>query len=450
MKHTLFFMLASLVILAGACPVISKVTPSIPAIPATLIPATNVLATSPTPSLPAVAQARPEPTRTLPLEPSAEEPTPTTEELTTTPLNAWPTLAPQPAAPALLTPGNHLQLDEIHMVSLTEGWGIMGGYLLITADGGQTWHEVTPSVGKVDRIYGVFLDRQTAWIIFSYGGQINKNLTVYFTTDGGHTWTYNQGASIETNVAGESTWAEFAALDARNVWVMVRGVYLGAGTHFNHALFNTADGGLTWTSLDGEISDDYTGMVFADTRYGLRTLQTTGPYGPGAPAYDVTMDGGATWDGRELPPPQEAPDLFNQYPYCESYQPVFHSTLSIHMLVGCFNYHNPPTQFTSYLYSSQDGGMSWTTIHLPGKVLASQATLIYFDADHALLLGRDLYQSGDGGLSWSFVQTVYWDGQFSFVDSKHGWAVVRANGEVALVQTTNGGRTWSEIKATIK
>ena len=383
-------------------------------------------------------------------EPTPELITPTTEEATIEPFIPTPTLAPQPAAPAQLAAGYHIQLDEIHMVSQTEGWGISGRYILTTADGGQSWHETGPSVREVDKIYGAFLDRPTAWVIFSTGGQIDNMVTIYFTTDGGHTWTYNQGTSIETNVAGESTWAEFAALDARNVWVMVRGVYLGAGTHFNHALFNTADGGLTWTSLDGEISDDYTGMVFADTRYGLRTLQTTGPYGPGAPAYDVTMDGGATWDGRELPPPQEAPDLFNQYPYCESYQPVFHSTLSIHMLVGCFNYHNPPTQFTSYLDSSQDGGMSWTTIHLPGKVLASQDTLIYFDADHALLLGRDLYQSGDGGLSWSFVQTVYWDGQFSFVDSKHGWAVVRANGEVALVQTTNGGRTWSEIKATIK
>lgn len=390
------------------------------------------------------------PTLTLPPQPTAEKPTPTMEELTPTPPDTLPTQAPQPAAPARLTPGNPLQLDEIHMVSLTDGWGILEHYLLVTADGGQTWHEVTPMAGAADKLYGVFLDPQNAWIIFSSGGQIDPYLMVYFTTDGGRTWNHNQGPPVETNVTGQTTWAEFAILDARNIWVMLRGVYLGAGTHYNHALFHTTDGGLTWASLDGEISDDYTGMVFADPNTGLRTLQTVGAYAPAAPAYDVTSDGGATWDGRELPPPPDAPDLFNQYPYCESYQPVIQSTLSVHMLVGCFDDHDPPAQFTSYLYSSQDGGTTWTTTRLPDKLLASQATLFYFDSDHALLLGRDIYKSEDGGRTWSFVQTVYWDGQFSFVDAQHGWAVVRANGQAALVQTSNGGRTWNEIKATIK
>ena len=414
---------------------------------------------TPTTSPSAEPPTKPVPTRTLPLQPSIEaitpttEPpisTPTTEEPTPLPSTALPTIAPQPAAPPQLSSGSHFKLDEIHMVSLTEGWGITGRYLLVTANGGQTWREVTPSVSQADKIYGAFLDRQTAWIIFSSGSYIADPLTVYFTTDGGSTWSSNQGQPITTNVIGDSTWAEFAVLDARNVWVMVRGVYLGAGTHFNHALFHTSDGGLTWTSLDGEISDDYTGMVFADTTFGLRTLQTTGVYGPGAPAYDITTDGGATWQGRELPPPPEAPDLFNQYPYCESYQPVLLSTQSIHMLVGCFDYAFPPTQFTSYLYGSPDGGSTWTTVHLPDKVLASADTLFFFDSDHALLLSREIYQSTDGGQTWPHVQTVYWDGQFSFIDSQNGWAVVRANGEVGLVQTTNGGNRWSEIKPMIK
>jgi formylglycine-generating enzyme required for sulfatase activity/photosystem II stability/assembly factor-like uncharacterized protein len=378
-----------------------------------------------------------------------EATTPTTGEPTTTPLNASPTLAPPPTATAQLLPGSHFQLDEIHMVSQTEGWGISGGTLLVTADGSQTWRDVTPGVGQGNKIYGAFLDRQTAWIIFSYGNHIDYSLTIYFTTDGGQTWSTNQGPPLTTDVSGDSTWAEFAILDARNAWVMARGVQVGAGVHYRHKLFHTSDGGLTWTSLDGDISDDYTGMVFANTQFGLRTLQDLGFYGSGAPAYNVTIDGGATWEGRNLPPPPEAPDLFSQYPYCETYQPVLLSAQSVHMLMACFDNHNPPTKFTSYLYSSQDGGTTWTTVHLPDKVLASQDTLIYFDADHALLLGRDMYQSADGGPTWSFVQTVSWDGQFSFVDPQHGWGVVRGGGLVALVNTINGGKTWAEIKPAI-
>jgi len=249
---------------------------------------------------------------------------------------------------------------------------------------------------------------------------------------------------------GENVWAEFAVLDAQNVWMMVRGVYAGAGTHFNHELFHTADGGLTWTSLDGQISDDYTGMVFADAKFGLRTLETIGAYAPGSPAYDVTTDGGANWEGRELSPPPEAQDLFNQYPYCETFQPVLLSAQSIRMLVGCFDYYDPPKQFTSYLYSSQDGGATWQTVHLPDKVQAAHDQLIYFGLNHALLLGHDMYLSTSDGQSWSLVRTVYWDGQFSFIDSQSGWVVARLNGQVALLQTSNGAATWTMLKPTVK
>jgi photosystem II stability/assembly factor-like uncharacterized protein len=401
------------------------------------------------------------PTQTIPLQPPPETVTPmtegptpelltpTTEGPTIEPFIPTPTLAPQPAAPAQLPAGSHIQLDEIHMVSQTEGWGISGHTLLTTADGGQTWREVTPNVSQGDTIYGIFLDRQTAWVIFSTGGHIDYMLTIYFTTDGGHTWTYNQGPPIYINVYGETTWAEFAALDAQNVWVMVRGFSVGAGGHHYHELFHTADGGLTWTSLDGEISDDYTGMVFADTHFGLRTLQTLSAYYNWPPGYDVTTDGGATWEGGELPPPSGTPDLFNQYLYCETYQPILLSAQSIHMLVGCFDTYTPAKQFTSYLYSSQDGGSTWAIVHLPDKVQASQDRLFFFDANNALLLGRDMYKSSNGGQTWTFVQTVNWDAQFSFIDPQHGWALGGAEGAIALVNTTDGGKTWALIKPVI-
>jgi photosystem II stability/assembly factor-like uncharacterized protein len=286
-------------------------------------------------------------------------------------------------------------------------------------------------------------------VVFSSGNQVETPLIIYHTVDGGLTWTYNQGEPMYPNATGDATWAEFLALDPQNVWVMVRAVYLGAGTHYNHELFHTADGGQTWSSLDGEISDDYTGMVFADTEFGLRTLQTTGAYGPGAPNYDVSTDGGATWQSRELPPPPDAPDLFNQYPYCESYQPILLSNQSVRMLMSCFDYKIPPQQFTSYLYSSQDGGMTWTTVHLPAKVQAANDRLFYFDASHALLVGRDIYKSADGGQTWSYVQSVTWDAQLSFVDALNGWATGGAAGDKALVNTVDGGKKWLLIKPII-
>jgi photosystem II stability/assembly factor-like uncharacterized protein len=359
--------------------------------------------------------------------------------------------APQPAAAPHFHAGDPIQLDSISMKSRSEGWGLSGPYVLTTTDGGQTWREVTPPQnfpsGKSVQAFGVFLNAQAAWIVFAMDSQIPPEASIWHTVDGGRNWT--PGGPLFHQVIGDRVWAEFAVLDAQNVWLLVRGVYVGAGTHFNHELFRSVDGGLTWTSLDDQISDDYTGMVFADANFGLRTLQTTGAYAPAPPAYDVTTDGGATWEGRELPPPPGAPDLFNQYSYCETYQPVLLSTRSIRMLVGCFDYYNPPKQFTSYFYSSQDGGATWQTVHLPEKVQAAQAQLFYYGSNNALLLGRDIYLSTSDGQTWSFVKTVNWDGQFSFSDPQYGWAVARSNGEIALVQTTDWAASWTLIKPTI-
>ena len=384
-------------------------------------------------------------------QPSSEEPTMTAELSAPAAETSLTHATPQPAAAAHFQMGGPVQLDSIAMKSRTEGWGLSGPYVLTTADGGQTWREATPPEsfpsGTKNRAYGAFLNAQTAWIVFAEDGHISPEASVWHTADGGRNWT--PGAPLFHQIVGDSVWAEFAVLDAQNVWVLVRGVYVGAGTHFNHKLFRSTDGGLTWTSLDGQTSDNYTGMVFVDTKFGLRTLQTTGAYAPGPPAYDATTDGGATWEGRELPPPSESPDLFTRYPYCETYQPVLLSARSIRVLVGCFDSSYPPKQFTSYFYSSQDGGVTWQIVHLPDKVWASHDQLIYYGLNNALLLGRDMYLSTSDGQTWSFVRTVNWDGQFSFNDPQYGWAVARSNGEVALVQTIDWAANWTVIKPTV-
>jgi len=361
------------------------------------------------------------------------------------------TLESFPAAPAHFRPGDPIQLDQISMTSLTESWGLSGPYVLVTADGGQTWREVTPPEslpsGSPDKAYGAFLDRQTAWVVFSQGNMIAPEASVWHTTNGGSTWT--RTAPLLHQARGDTVWAAFAVLDAENIWLMVRAVYVGAGTHFSHDLFRSTDGGLTWTSLDGEISDDYTGLAFADASNGWRTYQTTGAYESAPPDYAVTTDGGASWEDRQLPPPPETPGLFDEYPYCETYQPVLLSAQSIWVQMGCFDYYSPPHEFISYLYTSQDGGATWQTVLLPDKVLASQDTLLYFDAGHALLLGHDIYRSTDGGQTWEHLSSVNWDGQFSFVDPQHGWAVGWLNGEGGLVKTTDGGAKWILIHPTI-
>ena len=52
----------------------------------------------------------------------------------------------------------------------------------------------------------------------------------------------------------------------------------------------------------------------------------------------------------------------------------------------------------------------------------------------------------DGGETWTFVQQVFWTGQFSFVNANQGWAsVINDNNENALVKTGNGGVHWDML-----
>jgi photosystem II stability/assembly factor-like uncharacterized protein len=432
----MFGLLLLLLMSTPACMLIGRPTPTAPPIPTS------------------TSTPLPDPTTISPTQQPTFEPTaPIIEIDLSEPTDAIPAVltSPQPAAPAHFKAGESISLDKIVMKSRIEGWGISGQYVLTTIDGGQTWREATPlesfAPGSKVQAYGAFLDIHSAWIIFAPDGHINPNAAVWHTTDSGRNWI--PSPPLNHQAFGDRVWAEFAVLDAQNVWLMVRGVYVGAGTHFDHELFHSTDGGLTWIPLPGEMSDDYTGMVFANPKFGLRTLQTTGAYAAAPPAYEVTNDGGVVWENHELPPPPGVTDLFTQYPYCETYQPIVLSTHSFHILVGCVDYGDPPRRFISYFYSSQDGGATWKSVKLPAKVQASQDQLIYFGMNNILILGRETYISTSNGQTWTFVKMVNWDGQFSFNDPEFGWAIARSNGDVALVHTVNGARIWKIIKPTI-
>ena len=62
----------------------------------------------------------------------------------------------------------------------------------ITIDGAQSWKEVTPPEALPSdsqiQIQGAFLDKSTAWVVFSNNNQIAPEAVVWHTTDSGHTW----------------------------------------------------------------------------------------------------------------------------------------------------------------------------------------------------------------------------------------------------------------------
>ena len=414
--------------------------------------------------------------------------TPTLPPATDTPTEAPPqVLTPalaQPARAPYFAPGDQVVLDEIHMLSLTDGWALSGPFVLATADGGGTWRQASPPVALPEgtwmapsgpnvletsdggqtwgpaadpdslhpweevRVHAAFLDARTAWVVYSTGTYFGPDTRVWHTADGGQTWTAS--LAIDSQVRGDTTWARMFALDPEHLWLMTCAAWVGAGQHYDCKFFRSRDGGGSWNAMDVDVGVDFTGMAFSDTGHGWLIWQTLSAYYYWPPEYAITLDGGLTWEGHAFQPPPEAPDLFGeQYLYCEPYQLNLLSSRSVRLLVGCFDYGYPPEAFVSYLYASDNGGETWSALNLPAPVHAPEYTLMYFGADEALLLGREMYSSTDGGQTWTHFKTVYWDGGFSFVDRQNGWAVARSDGEVALVSTGDGGATWEKIRPTI-
>jgi photosystem II stability/assembly factor-like uncharacterized protein len=228
-------------------------------------------------------------------------------------------------------------------------------------------------------------------------------------------------------------------------WLLV---YLGAGMSHNYvALLGSADGGLTWNRLvtpqdNNDIqSCSKTAMVFFDDEHGWLARECSGLYP--APHIMRTADGGATWTRIEPPAPASAPNLFSDYA-CDMASPNPFSASSVIMVMKCLSVANYSTQ-KNYVYSTTDDGATWSSYPLPVDYSLGEG-LSFFDTLNGFAFGRKIYKTTDGGQTWTFVQQVYWSGQFSFVNAHQGWAsVLNDSNQNALVVTGNGGVYWDML-----
>ena len=430
-------------IFLGAVPSCKKLDGSTQA-PITVLP-------TPTQRLPTATQALPSPT---------PEPPSTSPALSPTVSLFTPTLPPPQVSIGVaiphLTPGEDVVISYIVMFSVTDGWGIggeedPGDHVLRTMDGGNTWTDVTPpepnpSVGESRKVaHGFFLDEDTAWVTYSllsfFG--IPETPIMWYTSDGGQTW--EPGGSLDIRVSMDiysPSFLHFA--DGQNGWFLVS---VGGGMSHSYTMFfKTNDGGLKWERVIDPMNSVElqgcckTGMVFIDEETGLVTYEQ-GPY---ANVYiEWTHDGGFTWEFQSLPPPTNDPNLFDDT-YCTTHSPNLFSPQSVTLGVNCRRYEDDGTQtFFNLVYKTTDGGSTWQTYEYPGGKLQ------YLSPNTAFALSREIYKTTDGGETWEHVKTVYWDGQFSFINPQMCWAVVRSEEGIALVKTTNGTKTWQELKPVI-
>ncbi|MBL8058694.1 MAG: hypothetical protein JNK29_18465 [Anaerolineales bacterium] len=377
-----------------------------------------------------------------------------------------PTVAPEGPAIIQLAAGQALTITAIDMLSGAAGWaagetaGDLDDRLLTTADGGQTWHDVTPPQ-PIDAALALgqgatfaALDSQTAWATFydRTGGPLSNVPFIWRTVDGGQTWSASR--PLDVTDAELFSPSDLVFVDGQSGWLLV---HVGAGMMHDYVmLFTTHDGGLTWDRLVDPFTEPdnglaqscgKTGLVFTEAQTGWITGDCGGVQ-PGAPYLYKSTDAGRTWAFLELPPPADRADLYQvETMACGVQAPLFAKGPALVLAITCQDYNT--NQSLAYLYRTADSGASWATEPLTGGFSAG----VFLNPEAGWVLGpaaanaaeNVLAQTVDGGASLVDLKQLNWAGPLDFVDTLTGWAIARTGEEQALVRTTDGGKTWQLI-----
>ncbi|HSB66010.1 MAG TPA: hypothetical protein VLD65_05480 [Anaerolineales bacterium] len=385
-------------------------------------------------------------------------PVPPTETPTEVPPTAAPTTPPENAIQHY-PGGQEFTVTNIWMVDANTGWAIgglgalVGDHVLFTTDGGNTWKDVTPpepqpATGQMKSALGYFQDASTAWVTYFMGGgsPVASQPAVWRTTDGGANWTASQ--PLDVNGLSEiyvPTMMQFYG--QQSGWILV---HVGAGMNHDYiAIYRTSDGGASWTRIidpyiDGGVQSCTKNAIhFTTPKRGWLTGDCNGVK-TGVLLYQ-TNDAGSTWQEVTLPGPAGSPDLFsNQNIACGTYNPFFFGEDLGILSVQCSNYGGAAITYSYYIYTTQDGGSTWSGNTYPGN------NLYFFTASTGWALAPKIQMTSDGGKTWKPISDVSWYAQFDFISETTGWAIARSDVEMALVKTDNGGAKWSMLVPTVK
>ncbi|MGD0611655.1 MAG: hypothetical protein ABSB41_09075 [Anaerolineales bacterium] len=349
---------------------------------------------------------------------------------------------------AHFTSGQKISITYIRMLDSMRGWAIGGlsmvsDHVFTTKDGGQTWRDVTPpeptpGQGLQWQALGAFIDTSSAWVVYapSFGSPAPQSVSIWYTHDGGASWQVSQ---LDTSAYQEFfDPSHLVFMDNQHGWMLA---HVGVGMNHDYVVIAaTSDGGVSWNVLldpvkDGSIqSCPKNGMAFADTQTGWLTPDCNGV--DPTPHLFQTVDGGSTWTRLDLPAPVGQPDLFTN-DSCGMHSPAVFSALAAAFDMKCLDNATFKVE-QDYLYRTSDGGKTWQTNSYPGGDLS------FFSPQWGLALNQDLIQvTTDGGQHWTIKsQGITWNGQFSFVDTSLGWAVATNASAVALVKTVSSNGNW--------
>jgi len=326
-------------------------------------------------------------------------------------------------------------ISAFHMLDAQNGWMVTNTSVLRTADGGATWHDVSPR-GASAFGFGIgtsFLDSNLGWVLIGDPQEPLNTGKLYHTRDGGIHWD-----KFVTPFGG----GEIHFLDMRNGWVMI---VAGAGAGNMPVLFyQTTDGGANWIQVYNNLPGDpgeqnslpMSGLKSGFTPVSMQEAWVTGnPWVSNTVYLYHTLDGGRTWSAVDPHLPFGGDATYLTSP------PVFFGSQ-----IGLL-----PTMAGSegsgmFFFITQDGGNTWMAgVGVPGSGLTS----VVSPNDVFILFSGVIFVSHDATQIWTNVTpnvdfTSKIVTQFQFVDIQTGWVVLSdASSPTSLYKTTDGVQTWA-------
>ena len=299
-----------------------------------------------------------------------------------------------------------------------------------------------PGWSAATAVANLFIDADTAYSFLQ--GSPSK---IAATHDGGATW-------VETVMGTASAWPAFSFQTPSSGALIFYGQFKTDPVH----IYATADGGVTWgkprsaTTVWGAIMPDW--CVHREPR---GTLAQTHPWLDLKPLNGVQLsrDAGLTWTKRPIPAGNNSGTLWGDD--------------SGRIVVAVHPDGPPPVH--DRIYTSSDDGRSWqfaADVAGPGTARSSTSAgrnAQFLSASEWILIagdGSSVASTVDGGAHWRTVvgSLAFNIGSSSFASPDVGWAVALCGPHEyppthpacdptgvkrLLLQTTDGGRTWTPV-----
>lgn len=345
-----------------------------------------------------------------------------------------------------------ITIAQIQMLSENRGWAIDNKAHVYKTTEQNKWTEVTPTLPNTPNeglpLKGYFLNANEAWILYSSGEQDKARVQLAHTSNSGTTWEFT---SVKDKWAMSIEDVQF--LDARTGFLLA-GYSGGAAGFLPAALYQTSDGGRTWSLTATAYANDAQNnlpkadsnwIYFKDSRVGWTTgqeiVKRTDARDPSTTGLYRTEDGGQTWVKQDLNLPE------NELRHI--YKPVLRGAQG--SLIVTTSQVNKERKATVYGFSTLDEGKTWQQSGIMEVALKTNTDpvdpiipYLLDDNNTWMISDSGLSISNDGGKNWISVNKDIKANRvtnFGLFDAQKGWMHTTDKG---LLLTNNKGITWTK------